>query len=77
MTGEVTLTGRVLPFGGLKEKSLAAFRAGVDTIIIPKENEKDIDKIPNSIRNSLNIISAKEVNEVLKNALIGEDTNEN
>jgi len=77
MTGEVTLTGRVLPIGGLKEKSLAAFRAGVDTIIIPKENEKDIDKIPTSIRNSLNIISAKEVNEVLKNALIGEDTNEN
>ncbi|WP_026889353.1 endopeptidase La [Clostridium beijerinckii] len=77
MTGEVTLTGRVLPIGGLKEKSLAAFRAGVDTIIIPKENEKDIDKIPHSIRNSLNIISAKEVNEVLKNALIGEDTNEN
>jgi ATP-dependent Lon protease len=77
MTGEVTLTGRVLPIGGLKEKSLAAFRAGVDTIIIPKENEKDIDKIPNSIRNRLNIISAKEVNEVLKNALIGEDTNEN
>ncbi|HEX9027210.1 MAG TPA: endopeptidase La [Clostridium sp.] len=77
MTGEVTLTGRVLPIGGLKEKSLAAFRAGVDTIIIPKENEKDIDKIPNSIRKSLNIISAKEVNEVLKNALIGEDTNEN
>ncbi|APF22447.1 endopeptidase La [Clostridium butyricum] len=77
MTGEVTLTGRVLPIGGLKEKSLAAFRAGVDTIIIPKENEKDIDKIPNSIRSSLNIISAKEVNEVLKNALIGEDTNEN
>ncbi|AWK53121.1 endopeptidase La [Clostridium beijerinckii] len=77
MTGEVTLTGRVLPIGGLKEKSLAAFRAGVDTIIIPKENEKDIDKIPNSIRKSLNIISAKEINEVLKNALIGEDTNEN
>lgn len=77
MTGEVTLTGRVLPIGGLKEKSLAAFRAGVDTIIIPKENEKDIDKIPDSIRSSLNIISAKEVNEVLKNALIGEDTNEN
>ncbi|AGF55318.1 ATP-dependent Lon protease [Clostridium saccharoperbutylacetonicum] len=77
MTGEVTLTGRVLPIGGLKEKSLAAFRAGVDTIIIPKENEKDIEKIPNSIRNSLNIISAKEVNEVLKNALIGEDANEN
>lgn len=77
MTGEVTLTGRVLPIGGLKEKSLAAYRAGLDTIIIPKENEKDIDKIPHSIRSSLNIIPAEEVNEVLNNALIGEDTNEN
>eukprot|EP00828_Plagiopyla_frontata_P044643 TRINITY_DN7354_c0_g1_i4.p1 TRINITY_DN7354_c0_g1~~TRINITY_DN7354_c0_g1_i4.p1 ORF type:complete len:824 (-),score=162.33 TRINITY_DN7354_c0_g1_i4:570-3041(-) len=77
MTGEVTLTGQVLPIGGLKEKSLAAYRAGLDTIIIPKENEKDIDKIPDSIRNNLNIISAKEVNEVLKNALIGENVNEN
>lgn len=77
MTGEVTLTGRVLPIGGLKEKSLAAYRAGLDTIIIPKENEKDIDKIPHSIRSSLNIIPAEEVNEVLNNALIGEDNNEN
>ena len=77
MTGEVTLTGRVLPIGGLKEKSMAAYRAGLDTIIIPKENEKDIEKIPDSVRNNLNIISAKEVNEVLKNALIGVDTNEN
>ncbi|MBE6071142.1 MAG: endopeptidase La [Clostridium butyricum] len=74
MTGEVTLTGRVLPIGGLKEKSLAAYRAGLDTIIIPKENEKDIDKIPYSIRSNLNIIAAAEVNEVLNNALIGEDT---
>lgn len=77
MTGEVTLTGRVLPIGGLKEKSLAAFRAGIDTIIIPKENEKDIDDIPKSIRDKVNIIAARQVNEVLKNALIGEDTNEN
>lgn len=77
MTGEVTLTGRVLPIGGLKEKSLAAFRAGIDTIIIPKENEKDIDYIPKSIRDKVNIIAARQVNEVLKNALIGEDTNEN
>lgn len=77
MTGEVTLTGRVLPIGGLKEKSMAAYRAGLDTIIIPKENEKDISKIPDSVRSNLNIISAREVNEVLKNALIGEDINEN
>lgn len=77
MTGEVTLTGRVLPIGGLKEKSLAAFRAGIDTIIIPKENEKDIEKIPTSIKNKLTIIVAEQVGTVLNNALIGDDTNEN
>ncbi|HEY5524776.1 MAG TPA: endopeptidase La, partial [Clostridium sp.] len=77
MTGEVTLTGRVLPIGGLKEKTLAAYRAGVDTIIIPKENAKDIEKIPTSIRNKLNIIKASEVGTVLENALIGDDTNDN
>lgn len=77
MTGEVTLTGRVLPIGGLKEKSLAAFRAGIDTIIIPKENEKDIEKIPASIKNKITIIIAEDVGTVINNALIGEDTNEN
>ncbi|MDS0525047.1 endopeptidase La [Clostridium sp. SHJSY1] len=77
MTGEVTLTGRVLPIGGLKEKSLAAFRAGVDTIIIPKENAKDVEKIPSSIRNKIKIIKAEEVGTVLENALIGECTNDN
>ena len=77
MTGEITLTGRVLPIGGLKEKTLAAFRAGVDTIIIPKENEKDIEKIPSSIRSKINIIKAVEVGTVLENALIGDDTNDN
>jgi len=77
MTGEVTLTGRVLPIGGLKEKTLAAFRAGVDTIIIPYENAKDIEKIPSSIRSKLNIIKAGEVGTVLENALIGDDTNDN
>ncbi|MGG7178667.1 endopeptidase La [Clostridium paraputrificum] len=77
MTGEVTLTGRVLPIGGLKEKSLAAHRAGVDTIIIPKENEKDIEDIPTSIRSKLNIIIAEEVGTVLNNAIIGDDTNDN
>ncbi|PRR82309.1 endopeptidase La [Clostridium vincentii] len=77
MTGEVTLTGRVLPIGGLKEKTLAAFRAGVDTIIIPKENARDIEKIPTSIRSKLTIIEAAHVGTVLENALIGDDTNDN
>lgn len=74
MTGEVTLTGRVLAIGGLKEKSIAAFRAGIDTIIIPKENEKDTIKIPNTVKNKLNIITVDHVNEVLNKAIIGVDT---
>ena len=75
MTGEITLTGRVLPIGGLKEKSLAAYRAGIDTIIIPKDNEKDIQKIPKSIENKLKFIIASKVEDVLENALIGEINN--
>ena len=74
MTGEVTLTGRVLAIGGLKEKSIAAFRAGIDTIIIPKENEKDINKIPDVVKNKLDIITVNHVDEVLKKAIIGVDT---
>ncbi|ATD55663.1 endopeptidase La [Clostridium chauvoei] len=74
MTGEVTLTGRVMPIGGLKEKSIAAFRAGIDTIIIPKENEKDIVKIPSTIKNKLNIIVVEDVKEVLNKVIIGVDT---
>ena len=70
MTGEITLTGRVLPIGGLKEKSLAAYRAGIDTIIIPKDNEKDIQKIPKSIKNKLKFIIASKVEDVLENALL-------
>lgn len=77
MTGEVTLTGRVLPIGGLKEKSLAAYRAGVDTIIIPEENKKDVNNIPESIRKKIKIISASNVKTVLKNAIIGVDINVN
>ncbi|MGH4123026.1 MAG: endopeptidase La [Clostridium sp.] len=75
MTGEITLTGRVLPIGGLKEKSLAAYRAGIDTIIIPKDNEKDIQKIPKSIKDKLKFIIASKVEDVLENALIGEINN--
>lgn len=77
MTGEVTLTGRVLPIGGLKEKSLAAFRAGIDTIIVPKENIKDTEKIPNSIRKKIRIIPAERVETVIENAILGDEINEN
>lgn len=72
MTGEITLTGRVLPIGGLKEKSLAAYRAGIDTVIIPKDNEKDLRKIPKSVKNKLTFILAEKVDDVLKNALVGD-----
>lgn len=71
MTGEITLTGKVLAIGGLKEKSLAAYRAGIDTVIVPKQNERDAEEVPNSIRSKLNFIFATKVEEVLKNAIIG------
>lgn len=70
MTGEITLTGRVLPIGGLKEKTLAAYRAGIDTIIIPKENEKDMLKIPKTIKSKLTFILADKIDIVLENALL-------
>ncbi|RMF92440.1 MAG: endopeptidase La [Candidatus Schekmanbacteria bacterium] len=66
MTGEITLRGRVLPIGGLKEKSLAAKRAGIDTIIVPKENEKDLYEIPSTIKKGLNYIFVESMDEVLK-----------
>ncbi|WP_445661545.1 endopeptidase La [Bacillus sp. FSL K6-3431] len=72
MTGEITLRGRVLPIGGLKEKSLSAHRAGLTTIIMPKENEKDIDDIPESVRNDLTFIPVAHMDEVLDSALVGE-----
>lgn len=73
MTGEITLTGRVLPIGGLKEKSLAAYRAGIDTVIIPKANEKDLLKIPKTVKSKLNYILADNIDVVLENALISND----
>ncbi|WP_035289602.1 endopeptidase La [Clostridium sp. KNHs214] len=77
MTGEITLTGRVLPIGGLKEKSLAAYRAGIDTIIIPKENEKDVNKIPKSVQKKLKFIAVDKIQQVIENALVGEMNNGN
>jgi ATP-dependent Lon protease len=77
MTGEITLTGRVLPIGGLKEKSLAAYRMGIKNIIIPKDNKKDLEKIPKSIKSKIKFIPVEKVEEVLENALIGEMINGN
>jgi ATP-dependent Lon protease len=69
MTGEVTLRGRVLPIGGLKEKLLAALRGGIKTVIIPQENEKDLAEIPENVKQGLTIIPVKHVDEVLEIAL--------
>ncbi len=72
MTGEITLRGRVLPIGGLKEKLLAAHRAGVTTVLIPKENERDLELVPQHVRDDLSIIPVANMDEVLKQALVRE-----
>lgn len=69
MTGEVTLRGRVLPIGGLKEKTLAARRAGIRTMIIPKENEKDLEDIPKYVRKDMHFILAMTMDDVISSAL--------
>jgi len=69
MTGEITLRGRVLPIGGLKEKMIAAHRGGIDTLVIPRENEKDLADIPNNIKRNLTIIPVDHMDEVLVAAL--------
>lgn len=72
MTGEITLQGRVLPIGGLKEKLLSALRGGIKTVIIPKENEKDLVEIPDNVKTGMKIIPVSDVSEVLKIALKSE-----
>jgi ATP-dependent Lon protease len=72
MTGEVTLRGRVLPIGGLKEKLLAAHRGGLSTVLIPQENEKDLAEIPDNVKRGLKIIPVSNCNEVLRHALVNE-----
>ena len=71
MTGEITLRGKVLPIGGLKEKSLAAYRVGIKTVIIPEANVKDLEEIPAYIRAKMHFIPVKEVSEVFENAIEG------
>jgi ATP-dependent Lon protease len=70
MTGEVTLRGRVLPIGGLKEKLLAALRAGIKTVLIPQENEKDLAEIPDNVKEGLSIIPVSTMDEVIRVALV-------
>jgi ATP-dependent Lon protease len=71
MTGEITLRGRVLPIGGLKEKLLAALRGGVKTVLIPQENVKDLEDVPDNVKAALNIVPVETVDEVLEHALAG------
>ncbi len=70
MTGEITLRGRVLPIGGVREKAIAAHRSGLNKILIPKENLKDLDDIPESVRASLEIVSVETIDDVIGNALL-------
>jgi len=69
MTGEITLRGKVLPIGGVKEKVLAAHRAGVKNIVLPRDNEKDLADIPKNVLDALNIYMVQTMDEVLKIAL--------
>ncbi len=77
MTGEITLRGRVLAIGGVKEKILAANRAGIKTVLLPKRNKKDMNKIPKKVKKELEIILVDSMDEVIKYALHGENKNEN
>ena len=70
MTGEITLRGEVLPIGGLKEKLLAAHRGGLDTVLIPSENEKDLAEIPKNIKDKLTIVPVKWIDQVMEHALV-------
>ncbi|MEX1377874.1 MAG: endopeptidase La [Eubacteriales bacterium] len=70
MTGEITLRGKVLPIGGLKAKTLAAYRAGIKKVLIPKENQKDLDEIPEKVKNKIEIVCVSTLEDVLEHALV-------
>ena len=68
MTGEITLTGQVLPIGGLREKVLAAQRAGITTVVLPKENEGDLDDLPREVRKTMTFVAADSIDQVIEAA---------
>jgi ATP-dependent Lon protease len=70
LTGEITLRGKILPIGGLKEKTLAAIRAKIKTILIPEQNRKDLEELPRSIRRRIQLIPVRDMDQVLEMALI-------
>ncbi len=72
MTGEITLRGRILPIGGLKEKLLAALRGGIKKVLIPKDNEKDLAEIPDNVKRGLDIVIVSHVDDLLREALTRE-----
>jgi ATP-dependent Lon protease len=74
MTGEITLRGRVLPIGGLKEKLLAALHAGIKRVLIPKDNEKDLAEIPDNVKKGLEIVAVTTVDDVIEHALTRKPT---
>jgi len=76
MTGEITLRGHVLPIGGLKEKILAAHRAGLRKVILPKENERDIELVPEHARKEVELVSVSHMDEVLKHSLVEKQAKE-
>ena len=69
MTGEITLRGRILPIGGLKEKTMAALRSGVKTVIIPADNESDLEEIDPNVRRALNFVTTDHIDKILDFAL--------
>jgi ATP-dependent Lon protease len=74
MTGELTLTGRILPIGGLKEKLIAAYRAKIKTVLVPQKNcESDLDEVPDEVKDALQIVPISTLDEVMKNALAQKD----
>ena len=75
MTGEITLRGKVLPVGGIREKVLAAHRAGIKKILLPKENESDIDEIPENVRKQLTFVLLETVDDALREALVRPEKN--